>query len=285
MNKKKITANFFWNQKKLNIYDYACLKSFIKNNFDVNVYSYVKIKLPKGANLRNASIILKKKEINKFIHEGKRGCLAAFADKFRIELQKRKHGWWFDMDVLCLKDASYFKELEKGKKFIIGFEDSHKVNNAVLKINDKNLINNISNEISKVGYVINWGAIGPKLITRILKNNNLISDIIKKDIFYPVNYIDFNNLLLPEKLPVMKKNSQQSLTCHIYNQILNRFGIPKNIMPTKGSFLHEEFIKYCPEFKNADFLPYNTIRRLLDKKNGFKENITDLLPSLFRALR
>ena len=26
---------------------------------------------------------------------------AAFTDKFRIELQKRNLGWWFDMDVVC----------------------------------------------------------------------------------------------------------------------------------------------------------------------------------------
>ena len=251
----------------------------------MNVYSYVKINLPKGAFLKNASKILNKKEINKFIHEGKRGCLAAFTDKFRIELQKKRYGWWFDMDVLCLKDARFFNKLDKDKKIIIGFEDAYKVNNAVLKINDEKLINNISSEILKAGYIIKWGSIGPKLITKILKKNYLTLEILKKNIFYPVNYSNFSNLLLPEKLPFIKKNSQQSLTCHIYNQILNRFGIPKNIMPTKGSFLYEKFIKYCPELKNKDFLPYNTMIRLLDKKNGFKENITDIIPSLLRALR
>lgn len=284
-NKKEITANFFWNKKQLSIYEYACLKSFIKNNFNVNVFSYLKIKLPKGAILKDASTILNKKEINKFIHEGKKGCLAAFTDKFRIELQKKNYGWWFDMDVICLKDVSYFKKIEKDKKIIVGFEDLHKINNAVLKINDKNIINNILNEISKAGYVMKWGAIGPNLITKIVKKKNLIVDVIKKNIFYPVNYRDFNILLLPEKLSVAKNKSKQSLTCHIYNQILNRFGVPKNIMPTKGSFLYEKFIKYCPEFKDEVFLPYNTIVRLLNKKNSFRENIADLLPSFFRALR
>ena len=40
-------ANFFWDNKKISIYEYACLKSFLKNNFDVHVYSYKNIILPK----------------------------------------------------------------------------------------------------------------------------------------------------------------------------------------------------------------------------------------------
>ena len=72
--------------------------------------------------------------------------------------------------------------------------------------------------------------------------------------------------------------------CHNYNQILNRFGIPKNILPPKNSFLYEQFIKYCPELRNKETLPLNTAMRLLEKRNSFTENIKDLIPSLVRAL-
>ena len=89
-------------------------KIFCKNNFTVNLYSFEKSNFRKNVIfLRDASKILKKNEMKKFIHQGVKGCPAAFADKFRIELMKKTEGWWFDMDILCLKKAIEFKKLEK----------------------------------------------------------------------------------------------------------------------------------------------------------------------------
>ena len=284
-NKKKITANFFWNQKQLNVYEYACLKSFIKNNFNVNVFSYVKIKLPKGAILKNASKIINKNEINKFIHEGKKGCLAAFTDKFRIELQKRNLGWWFDMDVVCIKNSKFFAALEKENKFIIGMETQNKINNAVLKINDIFLLSEISKKIEKTGYIIKWGQIGPDLITKILKKKKIFSMAQPRKKFYAINYKNFSWLILPKYKNLAKQITKDSLVVHNYNQIFNRFGIPKNIMPPKNSFLYEIFIRYSQDLKKKEYLPEITANRLLEKTNGFKENLLDLFPSFVRGLK
>jgi hypothetical protein len=82
-----------------------------------------------------------------------------------------------------------------------------------------------------------------------------------------------------------KQLTKNSLVAHNYNQILNRFGIPKNIMPPKNSFLYEIFTKYSPELKKKEYLPEATAYRLLERTNGFKENLYDLFPSLFRSLK
>jgi hypothetical protein len=277
-------ANFFWNNKKISIYEYACLKSFLKNNFDVHVYSYKNISLPKEIKLKNASDILPKKYLSKFTHGGKKGCLAAFADLFRIHLQKKNLGWWFDSDVLCLKKSSEFYNLNK-KKIIIGLETDKMINNAVLKINDRELIDLILKKISNVGFNFSWGKIGPQLITEILKETEQLSISMSKESFYPINFTNFENLLVPRYLKKAKLLTKNSYTCHNYNQILSRFAIPKNIMPPKNSFLYEKFLKYCPELKNIETLPIHTLNRLLNKENGFKENLKDLLPSFFRALK
>ena len=172
MKNNKVVANFFWDKKKINLFEYCYLKSFVKNNFKVNLYSFEKIKLPKNVILKDASKILKKNEMKKFIHQGVKGCPAAFADKFRVELMKKTRGWWFDMDMLCLKKASEFKKLEKNE-IIIGLETDNYINNAVLKISDFSFLKKISNEINKKGYVIKWGDIGPKLITKLLKEEQI----------------------------------------------------------------------------------------------------------------
>ena len=52
------------------------------------MYIHLKIKLPKNVILQDASKILRKNEMKKFIHQGVKSCPAAFADKFRIELMK-----------------------------------------------------------------------------------------------------------------------------------------------------------------------------------------------------
>ena len=284
MKHNKIIANFFWDKKKITLFEYCYLKSFLKNNFKVNVYSFEKIKLPKNVNLKDASRILKKIEMKKFIHQGVKSCPAAFADKFRIELMKKTKGWWFDMDILCLKKASEFKKLEKNE-IIIGLETDKYINNAVLKISDKHFLQIISKEILSKGYILKWGDIGPKLITRLMKKEGKFSEAFKKKYFYPINYKNFNYLLLPKYYKEAKKLCENSFTIHNYNQILNRFGIPKNILPPKGSYLYEKIIKYSPELKGIQSLPENTIERLLDKKNGFKENLKDLFPSLIRSFR
>lgn len=284
MKSNKVVANFFWDKKKINLFEYCFLKSFVKNNFIVNVYSFEKIKLPKNVNLKDASKILKKNVMRKFIHQGVRGCPAAFADKFRIELMKKTKGWWFDMDMICLKKANEFKKLEKNK-IIIGLETDNYVNNAVLKISDLNFLRIISKEINQKGYIIKWGEIGPKLITKLLKKEKKFDGVFPRNFFYPINFKNFNYLILPKYYKDAKKLCKKSFTIHSYNQIFNRFGIPKNILPPKGSYLHEKFLEFSPELKLHESLPEYTALRLLEKKNGFRENLNDLIPSFLRSIR
>ncbi len=283
--RKKITANFFWHGKELSIYEIACLKSFIKNGFNVVVYSFKKIPLPNKVISKNANLILKKSEIKKFIHGGNKGCLAAYSDKFRILIQKKNLGWWFDLDIICLKDSKSFLKLEKNKKIIIGYETKNKVNTAVLKINDISIIKEILNNIKQIGYKFKWGKIGPILFSQYISNKSIDSEIFPESFFYPINFKNIELLFNPKHFKLATKLSNNSHTIHLYNQIINRIGIPKNILPPKNSYLYRKIIQICPEYKSLESLPETTFQKLLNKKNGFKENFLDLIPSFFRAIK
>ncbi len=285
LSSKKITANFFWHGSELSVYEKVCLKSFIKNGFKVVVYSFKKIKLPKKIIFKDANKILKKSELNRFIHGGKRACLAAYSDKFRIILQKKNLGWWFDLDIICLKNSKYFKKLEKNKKIIIGYETKNKVNNAVLKINDSKFSNELLEQITKIGYQFKWGEIGPILLKNYLKNNNDNKEVLKENFFYPINFKNIEILFNPKKIKMALNLTKHSYTIHLYNQIINRIGLPKNILPPRNSYLYNLMIKTCPEYKKLEALPEVTFLKLLNKKNGFKENLFDLVPSLVRAFK
>lgn len=106
-----------------------------------------------------------------------------------------------------------------------------------------------------------------------------------ENIFYPINYKKFYYFFLPNKASKAQNLTKKSLTIHLYNQIINRFGIPKNILPPKKSFLYKKMISYCPEFKKFQSIEHKTIINLINKKNGFKDNLTDLIPSFLRALK
>ena len=282
---KKITANFFWHGKDLSIYEIACLKSFIKNGFRVVVYSFKKINLPKKVISKNANTILKKSEITKFIHGDKKGCLAAYSDKFRILLQKKNLGWWFDLDIICLKNSKDFINLEKSKKIVIGYETKNKVNTAVLKINKFNIAEEIFNKIKKIGYKFQWGKIGPILLNDYISEKKLKNQIFAESTFYPINYENIELLFNPQKIKKASYLTRKSFTIHLYNQIISRIGIPKNILPPKDSYLYNLITQICPEYKKKEALPEVTFLKLLNKKNGFKENFFDLIPSFIRAIK
>ena len=48
------TANFFWHGDALSVYEWACVSSFCRAGFAVNLWSYGPLKLPDGALARDA---------------------------------------------------------------------------------------------------------------------------------------------------------------------------------------------------------------------------------------
>ena len=106
---KKIIAHFFWHGN-LSLYEYSCIGSFVKNDFDVIVWSYDKLLLPPGAKNKDANDVLSKELLFKFeMPKGNLGSIAAFSDLFRLEVIKKFGGWWFDTDCICIKDQKFFQ--------------------------------------------------------------------------------------------------------------------------------------------------------------------------------
>ena len=58
-----------------------------------------------------------------------------------------------------------------------------------------------------------------------------------------------------------------------------------DLVPPKGSYLHEKFLEFSPELKLHETLPEHTAQRLLERKNGFRENLSDLIPSFLRSIK
>lgn len=283
-------ANFFWAFPPISFYDEICIESFVKNEFQVNLYTYDQNIKINGVNIINANEIIDINEVNKYNFSGyKSSPYSGLSNEFRYLLMNKNKGWWFDTDVFCLKHAKFFDDLDKvNQKFIAGFEKNRDVNVAVLKINESKIIHALLEELKIKKKKLKWGELGPALFTKVLKRYNLIDLSQPKNLFYSINYENFMLPLLSTKKLETENLLKESYVCHLYNEIQRRHGIPKNILPPKNSFLYEKFKEIRPKIIEMESfcLPDETIEILLKIKNtsSVKENFVHLIKGIKNKL-
>jgi hypothetical protein len=241
-------ANFFWYGKPISLYEKLCLQSFIKNGFEVNVWSYMHLDIPEGANLKNAEEILSEEHLFKYSQDGKQKNMAAFSDVFRFNLTSQKSGeWWFDIDCICLKPASEFSSLKDNRPLVIGWEDRMYANGAVLNIPDKQIGLELIEEqryICETVSNIPWGEIGPRLLTKFCHKKNISDLILSREVFYPIHYNQTELFFDTSNSEKILNYCSNSYTCHLWNEILHRRNVNKNELPRKGTFLNKMFETY-----------------------------------------
>jgi hypothetical protein len=247
MQNSKEIANFFWHGNSLSIYEIGCIKSFIVNDFEVNVWTFnPNLNVPEGATICDANKFYSVSDIMTFSQRGKQGCLAAFSDAFRYKVLAEIEGWWFDTDCLCLRPQEDFKDLYSNRSIIAGYENSRNlINGAVLRFLDNSLLNAaikmMEEKLVEKNRHVSWGEIGPKLITKLVENNNLHSNILPISYFYPIHCKSASDAINPEKLSYMENKCSTSYVYHCWNEMLSRAGVDKTTMPPSGSFLHKKF--------------------------------------------
>lgn len=233
-------ANFFWHGD-LTIYEVACINSFVKNNFVVNLWSFNNFNLP-SVNFCNIEQFYKLSDIQKFSQDGKQGSLAVFSDAVRYHILKKFGGWWFDTDCFCFRDQSDFFQLTQDKKIVAGWEDSTNINGAVLNFVDSELAGKAFDLFTEISTEKNnsfkWGDIGPKLITQLIKENNLESNVQPYNYFYPIHYKNTLDMFDESKFVETSTSCKNSYILHLWNEILRKKKIDKNIIPNNKSLIN-----------------------------------------------
>lgn len=231
----------FWDGKPLTIYEELCLRSFEEHGFKIRLYSYNPNIAGNQIRVHPADTILDEFTFSSFGH------FASFSNHFRYcALNGAESGsTWVDLDVLCLR-PDWPKQT-----FLAGFETRKRVNNAVLRIPRDTqllqyLIQNSAIDDSSV-----YGATGPFLLTSGLDKygKNFKLQPIKS--FYPMGHWELDLLFDPEKLELAEAQFRNSYGLHLYNQLLVRAAIPKNVLPPAGSFLHQKFMTLMPQLKSS----------------------------------
>ncbi|MBX8784743.1 galactosyltransferase Lgt5 [Ochrobactrum sp. GRS2] len=236
-------VNTVWIGKQLGPIHAACLRSFLRNGYDVVLHSFgVPEDVPEGVRLFDASKLMSLQEIEIF---RKNSRLAFASDIYRYRIQRENMGLYVDCDVYCLKP---FAETE----YIFGWESSELICNAVLKIPaESHLLKKIleASEDSyfippwlktrrrnrmtlrkKLGFPVHvadqpWGVIGPQLLTHYVRELNLTDHVSSIDTFYNMHF-ECTNLLYEPGLSVLNLTSGRSSALHLYSSRLKLNNIP-----------------------------------------------------------
>jgi len=232
----------FWSGP-LNLREYVCFNSFIKNNHKLEIYTYNSLPdLPKGVCTKDASEIISREEYENYKSKfPKRWDI--FSDKFRYLLLYQKGGWWVDADIVCL---SSFIDIRFDQSFMC-FQHDGMINNACLKFTKGDEIMKYCVDYIKKWEKDNnynyeklwWGQFAPPLITEAIKKFNRIDEVFDSKFAFPLPYIQTLDLLNPSKYERLKMLSKDSYFCHLWNEILSREKIPKSFMGKRGSFWNE----------------------------------------------
>ena len=236
-------VNTVWIGKQLGSIHAACLRSFLRNGYEVVLHSFGRPDdTPEGVRLFDASKLMSLKEVEIF---QKYRRLAFASDIYRYRIQREGMGLYVDCDVYCLKpfeDADY----------IFGWESDDLICNAILKIPAKSpllqkvleasenkyfippwLKSSKKNKLiirKKLGFPVHvalqpWGVIGPQLITHYIRDLNLVDHASSIDKFYSLHF-DYSDLLYEQGLSVNDLTSSRSSALHLYSSRLKQNSAP-----------------------------------------------------------
>ncbi len=257
-------ANFFWHGQPMSLYEQACIMSFVEAGFDCRLWLYSMVGAPEGVSIRDAREILPISDTERYTQGGRKGSLASFANFFRYALLSNHEGWWFDADVLCLKEQHAFAALPPT---VLGLQDRQTINNAVLRMDAefaRVLLAEANDLATRQSNEFFWGQVGPSLLTRLAERQGHLASAFPPQAFFPVGYASALSLLDPAETELIKVACHESYTLHLWNEILSIHAIPKNVLPPENSWLHRRFVELMPRLRDMPCLPIPTFRRLAE---------------------
>ena len=225
----KDSVHMLWVYGELTQLERICAKSFIKNGFSLNIWTYGKDNINiDGANIRDARNVLPESEI--FLNQA--GSYAGFSDLFRYCVLSLYGGLYSDTDVIAVRN---FKEIPSGDFFVterLSRDNPEKVTLNGNVISYRNLReNSIIEKAKKYAYdfpksEMRWGEIGPHLLTQLVnENSNNGFKIYPPNFANPLNHWDCPEIFISGKLNELPKDC---FFVHLYNEMWRRKNIDKN---------------------------------------------------------
>lgn len=222
----------FWWGDSLSALASMCLKSFLDHGHSVDLYSFQSFAVPEGVQLKDARALFLENEV--FFYEAGPGAgsPSAFSNLFRYRLLAERGGWWVDTDVVCLS-----RHMPEGDTFF-AWQDEWVINTAVMRfpVGHAAMLQCLD-EARRAGSRVQWGDIGPFLLTRVLADLGLTKDAKPAAICYPIPWQNALEVLNPDLTEMVVAKLEGAQLLHLWNSPLLWAGVEPNIRPPRGSYL------------------------------------------------
>lgn len=250
----------YWKGAELSAFEKACLLSFVNRGHQVQVFSYGAIKnLPAGIRCVDAREIVAETWADSFSFRGKPD-VTHFTDYFRYNLFLKTDCIWIDTDIVLLDRAV------PPEGFVIGWEDEGSLCGAIMRIpsRDEKLPQLVRDCAAFAGKPLVWGDTGPRLLNAVYGAKAVAEVAAPRSRYYPIHYFDFWKVLDPASAADCAHETRDAVTLHLWNNLLVKLGVYKNLGPPRGSFLHGAFERAgCIDLFD-DFYPAPVMATLID---------------------
>jgi hypothetical protein len=203
---------------------------------------------------RDANEILPASTIFTYPHGPERGSYGAFANLFRYKLLLERGGWWVDTDLVCLKPFDF------SEAAIIASEankdatnDATKVANAAMKLPPGHRVARHCYEFSRQcdRATLTWGATGPFLITRVVREHQAEDCVQPPEVFCPVPWWRWEDLENPNPRTCASFVSERTHAIHLWHEMWRRAGKNERTAPPPTSYLAALFMKHHDRLGNC----------------------------------
>jgi hypothetical protein len=235
-----------------------CILSFLHHGHDFHLYGYVDPHLNDYFETRNtgtgeyffhpATKILPEAEVLPNPGGTGKPTYALFSDYFRYVMLHKRGGIWVDLDTVCLRP--WFPLFEKEYIFAMEILENGrygKLNASPMACPPRSEImlycvqetDRIIREVH-AGLPYVWGSASPLLITEAVKKFGLDSYVKSEEVFSPLCYTNWQDVLNPEK----RFNLEKSYSIHLYNEMWRRADRDPNAEYSPDC----QYEKWCREY-------------------------------------
>ena len=280
----------FWLGRRLSALDAACLESITRRGHRLRLYVYEAVEnIPDSVETADASTIVDRDQVSRFLVDG-RPNLTHFTDLFRYKMFERDPRIWVDTDVLML-DGSF----DYSRNLLLARESEKGLCNAVMYIGpgQSALPELIKRTLEKRDVNLRWGETGPMLLTKLFSREEIECLSAPKNTFFPIDVNEFWKVLLPEYAAECETACSGSAAIHLWNNVVDRLGYWKDLLPPEGSFLNRRLTRDGADKFFRDVYPAPIVRQMVEnwklRQNGGALGIKQLLmqfaPSVGRTLQ
>lgn len=220
-------------------YEALCLSSFVAAGIAVDLFSEAPVAgLPPGVTRRNAREILDR-DVALYRHEFDGPSPSLHSNHFRYALLEQSGGWWIDTDVMLMTSSLPATDI------FVARQSDHELNGSAMRFPPGHpLIKAARERTADMLDSARWGDTGPKLLTTLQPEYAPHLPIAPRESVYAIGVDEFQKFLLPEACEEVEARTANSTFVHLWNEMWRKAGVPKNIAPSRGSWLDRMFERH-----------------------------------------